>query len=350
MPSPEGVASALSGVFGPIAGKPLRARTAGDARVGVASVELPWVGWTPPFVQEGADTCALAADYPMNAAAVFESVGRVAGTTAAGLPALCRALETHPRPMLGQLAPPFAAVWWSPRFAQVRIQNDGLGQSQVFECEDGRLWAASNKIAAFSALGITLEPDPVEWAAWSTLGWFPLQMTGYKRVRLVEPGTQLRIGHGGVERERYDVLARWVNPGGLSPDQCLELARESLLAHIRAAAPLWDEPEVGLTAGWDSRAVVSALLAAGVQFAPTVRGVPGRPDVVIASELARIAGLKLRVQTSGGLPPEDVDECRRCIARALLWQRWTFSRCTRRATRTSRTRWRGCARRCGTSR
>src|SRR5688572_33166556 len=132
MPSPEGVASALSGVFGPIAGKPLRARTAGDARVGVASVELPWVGWTPPFVQEGADTCALAADYPMNAAAVFESVGRVAGTTAAVLPALCRALETNPRPVLGQLGPPFSAVWGAPRFAQVRVLNGGPGRQYVF--------------------------------------------------------------------------------------------------------------------------------------------------------------------------------------------------------------------------
>jgi hypothetical protein len=236
------------------------------------------------------------------------------------LPALCRQLDLDPIPVLDQVAPPFSAVWWSKQEGGLGIQNDGLGVSQVFEYERSRLWAASNKINAFAALGVSLEPEPLDWALWSTLGWFPLQTSGYKNVRVLEPGTRLRVRADGVIRQRYDVLSRWVRPSGLAPADCLELARGSMLDHIAAAIPLWDGPEVGLTGGWDSRAVVSSLRAAKVGFSVTVRGLPERADVAIASELARIAGLELRVQSSGGLPPEDVEECRTCIERALLWQ------------------------------
>jgi hypothetical protein len=291
----------------------------GNERAGVVCVELPWVGWAPPFVQEDDHTCAMAVDYPINASRVLSAYAS-APSLSTVLPALYRELERDTLAVLEQLAPPFAIAWWSKQTGEVVIQTDGLGQSQVFEYENGGLWAASNKISAFSALGVKLEPDPVEWALWATLGWFPLQTSGYKGARFLEPGTRLRVNVDGVRRERYDVIARWVIPSRLSPADCLELARKSLLDHIAAAAPLWETPEVGLTAGWDSRAVVSVLRAAKMRFAATVRGSPERTDVIVASELARIAGLDLRVQASGGLPPDDVEECRRCISRALLWQ------------------------------
>ena len=313
------VAGKLGEVFNPIAGKAVRVRSFESSCARVVCIERPWVGWRPAFVQEDERTWASSADYPMNAAAVLRGRGHAVNEVAA-LPALCRELERQPLRLLEDLSPPFSVVWSSKDTGEVRIQNDGLGQSQVFEYSDGRVWAASNKIAAFAALGLTLEPEPLEWALWATLGWFPLQMSGYRNVRFLEPGTRLRVSAQGVQRERFDALARWVTPDRMSPEDCLELARESLLDQIRASAGLWDAPEVGLTGGWDSRAVVSSLRAAGIGFSATVRGLPGRADVTIASELARIAGIELRVQGSGGLPPEDVGECRRCIERALLWQ------------------------------
>jgi hypothetical protein len=67
--------------------------------------------------------------------------------------------------------------------------------------------------------------------------------------------------------------------------------------------------------------VVSCLRVLGSKVRVSVRGLPDRQDVLIATRLARVAGLDLKVQpSSGGLPPDDPAACRAAIGRALLWQ------------------------------
>ncbi len=83
---------------------------------------------------------------------------------------------------------------------------------------------------------------------------------------------------------------------------------------------LWEHPTVGLSGGRDSRAVVSCLRVLGADFDARVKGLPGRYDVVVAPQLAKIAGFKLKIKHSADLPPDDPGSCRRCISLALLWQ------------------------------
>jgi hypothetical protein len=138
------------------------------------------------------------------------------------------------------------------------VQNDGLGQSQLFEFNDGRLWAMSNKINAFKALDVKLKPEPEQWAVWSTLSRFPLTMAGYQNIRFLGPASQLRLNSTGIKRRKFDILSDWVNPQiQMSSEECLELARSSLLQQIQAGMPLWKKLSVGLSGGWDSRAIVS---------------------------------------------------------------------------------------------
>ena len=316
---PLRVASNLQKVFAPLFRAPLPQRIQQTPGVGMVVLELPVPRWRPPFFQEDQETWALAVDYPINGRTVLAAKG-VSVNEDNFLPALGRKLQEEPRPLLKDLAPPFSLIWSSKETGETFIQNDGLGQSQLFEYQDEHIWALSNKISAFKALGLSLEPDPEQWAVWATLDWFPLDMSGYKRIRYLEPATQLRLSAHGICRAKHDVLSDWVHPQGLSEKDCLELARSSMLELIKGCLPLWDKPSVGLSGGWDSRAVVSSLRAAGADFRARVRGLPGRHDVVIASEVARIAGFKLSVQHSGGLPAVDSDDCRRCISRALLWQ------------------------------
>ncbi len=77
--------------------------------------------------------------------------------------------------------------------------------------------------------------------------------------------------------------------------------------------PIWEKPPVGLTGGWDTRAVVSFLRALGADFSARVGSLPGHPDVLIASELAKIAGFDLAVRHAADLPPDNADACRGCI-------------------------------------
>jgi hypothetical protein len=143
--------------------------------------------------------------------------------------------------------------------------------SQMYEYRAGGRWALTNKVAALAAIGVPLEPEPAEWAAWATLGWFPLDTTGYRHVRFVGPGTRFHIGGGGTLRgARFDVLRGWVSPGGLAERDAPELARTAVLSHVRSVVPLGERLEAGLTGGWDSRAVVATLRAAGAPFDATV--------------------------------------------------------------------------------
>jgi hypothetical protein len=98
------------------------------------------------------------------------------------------------------------------------------------------------------------------------------------------------------------------------------MARTSLLRRLGAAASGWNEASAGLTGGWDSRAIVSSLRALGVPFRARVKGQPDSPDVTVARELARIAGIPLHVETSAELPSSDPNDWRDSISLALLWQ------------------------------
>ena len=319
-PEARRVAADLQRLFQPLFGRPAPARILQHPAISFVELELPVRGWKAPFFEEDEQTWALAVNYPVNARTALASAG--SGLPERGiLPLLCRRLQRDPAPFLREMAPPFSLIWATKTAAgEAFVQNDALGMAQLFEYHDERLWALTNKITALKALGTPLEIDPEEWTVQATLGWFPLNMTGYKRIRYLDPGTRLRLDAGGLTRTRCDVLSNWVRPKGMSREECLELARTSLLRQIQAGLPLWENPTVGLSGGRDSRAVVSSLRVLGAEFDARVKGLPGRYDVVVAPQLARIAGFKLKIKHSADLPPEDPDSCRRCISLALLWQ------------------------------
>jgi len=314
----EDVTAKLQKVFAPLFGTPLMQTVHQNPGMALVLLELPVQRWKPPFVQEDEHTWALAVDYPINGRTVLAANG-VSFSEDNFLPALCHRLQTEPRTLLKDLAPPFSLVWTSKQTGETYVQNDGLGQSQLFEFQDEHLWALSNKITAFKALGVSLVPEPEQWAVWATVGWFPLEMSGYKNIRFLAPATRLRLTAEGLSRTSHDVLSDWVHPQKMTPTDCLELARCSLLNLIEGCESLWMKPSAGLSGGWDSRAVVASLRKVSVDFSARVRGLPGSHDVVIATELARIAGMRLKVQ-AGGLPPEAANSCRRSIELALLWQ------------------------------
>jgi hypothetical protein len=80
-----------------------------------------------------------------------------------------------------------------------------------------------------------------------------------------------------------------VTPGGGFDADC---AATTLVAAVRALADWPERPStVPVTAGRDSRLVLAAALAAGIDFDTTTGGEPGHPDVEIGKELARVAGV-----------------------------------------------------------
>jgi hypothetical protein len=305
-PRPEYVAARLAELVAPVLAATPRVRILRPGSVRVVSLELPVRGWKPSPFEEDEQTWALAPDYPVG--------------NASALPVLCRALEDDPFGLVRELAPPWSLIWSDKASGVTRVQNDGLGQAQLFEYRDGAHWALTNRILALELLGIPVVVEPEEWAVRLTIGWFPLQTTGYRGVRFLEPAVQLAVDGAQLRRTQVEVLGDWVNPGPLSREDALELARHSLMRQIEAAIPLWDCPSAGLSGGWDTRSVVAVLRSLEPNFRARVRAKPGRYDAMIASELARIGGFQLRVNHTADVPVHGTAGYRRSIALALRWQ------------------------------
>ena len=317
---PGAVARSLQQTLAPLFSAPLHATTHADGAAAIVFLERPVAGWRAPFRQRDAGGRAFAVDYPIGVPRVMAACGHGPPPADGELPALGRALAEDPEPLLRELPPPFSLVWWPDDGSGPLVQTDGLGRAQVLEYDDGALWAATNKVAALHALGVGLELDPGDWAVKSAVGWFPMARTGYRHVRYLAPGTQLRVERGGVRRRVDDVVREWVHPPAMGPEDALELGRAALVRHVRDGAPYFDRPAAGLTGGWDTRAVVSAFVAAGVGVRAKVKGREGSLDVAIARRLATIAGLELDVLDEADLPPDSADALERSIRLALLWQ------------------------------
>ncbi len=317
---PGAVARSLQQALAPLFSAPLHATTHADGAAAIVFLERPVAGWRAPFRQRDAGGRAFAVDYPIGVPRVMAACGHRPPPGDGELPALGRALAEDPEPLLRELPPPFSLVWWPDDGSGPLVQTDGLGRAQVLEYDDGALWAATNKVAALRALGVGLELDAGDWAVKSAVGWFPMARTGYRHLRYLAPGTQLRVERGGVRRRVDDVVREWVHPLAMGPEDALELGRAALVRHVRDGAPYFDRPAAGLTGGWDSRAVVSAFVAAGVGVRAKVKGREGSLDVAIARRLAAIAGLELDVLEEADLPPDSADALERSIRLALLWQ------------------------------
>lgn len=319
-PSPEDVAAGLHALVAPVLSERPSTRILQSASATLVSLELPVRGWKPSPFQEDERTWVLAPDYPVSARRALAAHRLPVRDETTALPALCRALQDDPARLLRELAPPFSLIWCDKPSGAVYVQNDGLGQAQLFEYGERRRWALTNRVLALETLGIPIVIEPEEWAVRLTIGWFPLQSTGYDGVRFLEPAVQLALDGARVRRSGFDVLGDWVNPGPLSEDDCLELARHSLICMIEAATPLWDRPSVGLSGGRDTRAVVAVMRSVGVPFEARVRAKPGRHDGRLASELARLGGFDLHVKEDTDAPLSGSSGYRCSVALALRWQ------------------------------
>jgi len=318
---PDEVARALQDVVRPLFIEPPPVTVERNAAAAMVFAHLPVRGWAAPFAQEDEHSRAYATDYPIGVPRVLAPHGALPPAPEGELPALGRRLDDDPAPVVRELPPPFALLWWPRDRDEALLQTDGLGQAQVFEYDDGALWAATNKITALRALGVRLEPDRLDWATKCTIGWFPLDRSGYANVTFAPPGARRRLTRDGVQRSTVDVLGDWVRPAPMARADALELSRTAMIRHVRdGAAHFAGRPATGLSGGWDTRAVVASFVAAGIDVRTKVKGQEGKFDVPIARRLADVAGLDLQVRPKSGMPPERTEDLERSLRLALLWQ------------------------------
>jgi hypothetical protein len=178
------------------------------------------------------------------------------------------------------------------RFVLVRvgdaleILSDPLGAYPVYTAERGGTRFVSNNAEALR-FGDGMSQDVLAsllGGGWSLDG-DPL----WEGVQRLAPG----LLHRFPDDTTTQVFERPPLPGGGFD---VERAATRLVAATRALADWPGRPNVvPVTGGRDSRLVLAAALAAGIDFETTTGGEPGHPDVEIGRALARVAGVPHRL-------------------------------------------------------
>lgn len=174
---------------------------------------------------------------------------------------------------------------------RLELWTDPLGAYPVFEASDGdRLWLSNNP-AVLRDLARGRDMDLAALAGLLGGGW-PLDgHPVWSAVRRVERGAVLHLAADGGRTVRHQLPAEEIV--GTVGQGLEQAAAAAVLSSTVGALADWPgRPSlVPVTGGRDSRLVLGAALAAGIEFATATGGASDDPDVVAARELCAAAGL-----------------------------------------------------------
>lgn len=206
---------------------------------------------------------------------------------------LLQIYETFGDAFVRELNGAFLIAIWNADQRELLLINDFLGQHLLY-------YTQYNNRVAFSSLANVLLADPAlprridELAITEFIFWEMVlrDRTFLQDVRLLPPGSILKVRDGQVCIQNYWQL-RFADEYSLRPrqeyfDQFDFLLKQS----IKRQAPTTERVGINLSGGLDSRTVlglVSTILPLK-QIQSFTFGLPDSDDVMLAAELARMAG------------------------------------------------------------
>jgi hypothetical protein len=151
--------------------------------------------------------------------------------------------------------------------------------------------------------------DPVALREFLGTGTIFEQRTLFAGIEKLEPATQFRFHRGKLHaRTLYADLANAMYDRSSLCGDVPQLA-EALQESILTIQKNFRNPLCDLTGGFDSRAILGAILRSGCDFQTVVNGASDLPDVITSKQIARELGLRHLHQ-----PP-------RITSAAALWER-----------------------------
>jgi hypothetical protein len=185
----------------------------------------------------------------------------------------------------------WAAARYDTTQGELELATDALGAYPVFVAEHGGARWFSNDPTVLALLTGADELDPLALAGLLGGGWSLAGDPLWRAVRRLPRGGALRLRAGGGE-ERARLLPDEEVVALLGAGCDAAAAAADLVAGVRALAGWPGRPDVvPVTGGRDSRLVLAAALGAGLAFTAVTGGAPEDPDVVVARELCRLAGV-----------------------------------------------------------
>lgn len=171
------------------------------------------------------------------------------------------------------------------------VWTDPLGAYPVFAAESGGATWISNNAELLRALHGGVDFDLEALAGLLGGGWSLDGHPVWRAVRRLERGTVLRLAPGEPPRTRTQLPGHEIaSLLGAGLDSAA--AARTLVEAQRALADWPGRPNlVPVTGGRDSRLVLAAALAGGLDFEAATGGAPGSPDVEAARRLCHAAGV-----------------------------------------------------------
>jgi hypothetical protein len=214
------------------------------------------------------------------------------------------------------------AYLWNNESRTVLVLPDPLAGGLVYLHRDGDLTAVSSGLAELVDTLGRLGRKPAkslgflaEVVATTNGGW--AHPASYEGIEVLAPFEYLEIGAAGVHRRTYRAAAR-LRDGTMGYAERLTAAADEIRSNVAALATARRDPKVlHLTAGFDSRLMLAAILEGGfadrVHF--TCTGRSDTDDKRISAALAAEFGLTM---TEGQGAP--LTEHPRTLADQVLWQ------------------------------
>jgi hypothetical protein len=287
-----------------------------------------WDGLTPrrqwPSWHKAPDVAVATLYVPLG----YEDVsGNVPAASAA--PLLAKAFRDRPWSIL-KITSPFVLGSLFRSSGELRLHTDSFGLGRLFELRFDGGWAWSNRPAALCLFaGMRAERDRDGWRTFAATGWFTGDRSPFAKVFAVPAGTTIHCPPGsGLHRTRFDSLAACLEgrDDPLTPSRLDETA-EALQGAFTSLYRIWPGTVVAdLSGGRDSRLVVAAALAAGLELEIRTNGAqPGEADVAERLIAALPASIVRRVRHFVHRPPEyttaDPRRTTPVLSNVLAWHR-----------------------------
>jgi hypothetical protein len=227
----------------------------------------------------------MPSEMPQHAA----QLGLPADTSPAAVIAALVARQGHQA--LEKLDGHWAAAVVDLRSRQVIIACDPFGVRGLYQMrgDDGAWLIASHPAALLAYPAARRELDPAGLADFLAFGHAIGEKTLFAGMTALPGATLLRWADGQMSRRRYWLPV--IRPARTFSEKDLEAIRQRFNHNVASAMASGQPCSMALSGGGDSRAVLSAMLAAGGRPHAVTHAIPGATDAELSAQVAQRADL-----------------------------------------------------------
>lgn len=206
--------------------------------------------------------------------------------------------ENNGYDLIKHISPPF--IFGFIEDDSLQIVSDGLGAEQAFVYEDHNYWICSNRCwPIIKFLEKEIEINDIAWKHYFQIGYFPLRLTPFKGISVLDKGRVWSCNKGNVQEKKIDCFKHWLKPLRFPKKEILEFARISFNESIKELADRYTNSNViaDLSGGRDTRMILSSILYQDIECIFKTIGQNSSADTKVSKMLQKEYGLNMKYET-----------------------------------------------------